>query len=299
LRLLRNVVPAFVGSAALIASTAIAQEPLEAGKLPASWPTGGPTCGSEEAFRIHEYNPDFVILRQSGCTNYEKPFLYLLFGARRALLFDTGAPGADVSGPVSALLRQWSARHHDRLPSLLAVHSHGHSDHTAGDAPLQAAGATVVTAKPDAVQRFFGITRWPDQVVTYDLGERVLDVIPIPGHEVASIALYDRRTGILLTGDTVYPGRLYVRDGSAFAKSIERLVGFTKGRPIAHVLGAHVENQRTPFADYPVGTKHQPDEHELALGRAHILELFDALRDMGDRVTRRALRDLTIFPVGN
>ena len=45
----------------------------------------------------------------------------------------------------------------------------------------------------------------------------------------ASIALYDRRTGLLLTGDTLYPGRLYVRDGPAFAASIQRLVAFTRG----------------------------------------------------------------------
>jgi len=32
-----------------------------------------------------------------------------------------------------------------------------------------------------------------------------MDIVPIPGHTDDSIALYDHRTGILLTGDTVYP----------------------------------------------------------------------------------------------
>jgi len=40
-----------------------------------------------------------ISLRQSGCTDYEKPFVYLLFGkGQRALLVDTGfsswKPGA-------------------------------------------------------------------------------------------------------------------------------------------------------------------------------------------------------------
>ena len=35
-------------------------------------------------------------------------------------------------------------------------------------------------------------------------------MIPIPGHDVASIALYDRVTGNFMTGDSLYPGRLYV-----------------------------------------------------------------------------------------
>ena len=63
-------------------------------------------------------------------------------------------------------------------------------------------------------------------VPQYDLGDRVLDIIPIPGHQPAGIAIYDRRTAILLTGDTFYPGRLYVRDQAAYVRSIKRLVDF-------------------------------------------------------------------------
>ena len=57
---------------------------LEPGTLPQSWTTGG-LCPEQPPFRSHEYNSDFVILRQSGCTNFEKPFLYLIFGERAAL----------------------------------------------------------------------------------------------------------------------------------------------------------------------------------------------------------------------
>jgi hypothetical protein len=95
----------------------------------------------------------------------------------------------------------------------------------------------------------------------------------------------------------MYPGRLYVRDAQAFAESIDRLVDFTRALPIAHVLGAHIENERTPFVDYPQGTKFQPEEHELALGRAHLLELQEALVQMGSRWERRALRDFTLWPI--
>jgi len=122
-------------------------------------------------------------------------------------------------------------------------------------------------------------------------------VIPIPGHQPASIAIYDRRTGILLTGDTLYPGRLYVRDSAAYVRSVQRLVQFTEGKVVAHVLGAHIENARTPYVDYPEGTKYQPDEHALELGRAHLLELNDALQRMNGRIVRAVLRDFTISPL--
>ena len=63
------------------------------------------------------------------------------------------------------------------------------------------------------------------------------------------------------------------------------------------MLGAHVENTRTPYVDYPEGTAFQPDEHSLELGRAHLLELQDALRQMGDGLQRRSLRNFTVWPV--
>ena len=103
--------------------------------------------------------------------------------------------------------------------------------------------------------------------------------------------------GALLSGDVLYPGRLYIRDAAAYRSSVDRLVAFTANRPVAHVLGAHIENAATPFVDYPEGTAHQPDEHQLALGRAHLLELSDALASMAPGVERRRCRDFTIWPV--
>ena len=242
--------------------------------------------------RIHQYNPDLFVLRQSGCTHFEKPFLYLLFGERSAMLVDTGAQTVDVAGAVDQIIERWSALHEGRPVSLVVVHSHGHGDHIAGDAQFKGrANTTLVASSPEALTTFFRLTTWPNVPAAYSLSGRIIDVIPIPGHEPASIALYDRRTGLLLTGDTLYPGRLYVRDGPAFTASIQRLVAFTLDKPVAHILGAHVENTRTPYVDYPEGTKYQPDEHALELGRAHLLELNDSLSAMrGTIVTTRVTR---------
>jgi glyoxylase-like metal-dependent hydrolase (beta-lactamase superfamily II) len=280
-----------------LAPSSSAGQDLERGTLPASWVTAA-SCPEEPAVRVHEYNPDFFILRQSGCTNFEKPFLYLIFGERSALLVDTGAQTADIASAVDGVVAHWSAGHDGRSVALIVVHSHAHGDHVAGDAQFRnRANTTLVAASVAALTSFFGLTDWPNTSASYSLSGRVIDVMPIPGHEPASIALYDRRTGILLTGDTLYPGRLYVRDVAAFVASIGRLTAFTRDKPIAHVLGAHIENTRTPFVDYPTGTRYQPDEHGLELGRAHLLELNDALAEMHGAVVRRAFRDFTIWPV--
>jgi glyoxylase-like metal-dependent hydrolase (beta-lactamase superfamily II) len=216
------------------------------------------------------------------------------------MLIDTGAGNADVALFVAEVLRD-HARREARAPlPLLVVHSHGHSDHVAGDAAFRDdPSVRFVDGTEDAVTAFFGLRDWPRDAATYDLGDRVLDVLAIPGHGPASIAVYDRRTGILLTGDVLYPGRLYVRDDAAYRASIDRLVAFTASRDVTHILGCHIENTSTPFVDYPEGTTYQPDEHALELGRAHLLELQAALHEMNGPIVRRALRDFTIWPVGS
>jgi glyoxylase-like metal-dependent hydrolase (beta-lactamase superfamily II) len=271
---------------------------IEPGTLPPSWYAGGPACGGRPDFQVHAYNDDWYIFRQAACTNFEKPFLYLIFGQDRAILFDTGAGHANVRGAVDGVIQAWLTRHGRASIPLVVAHSHGHGDHIAGDEQFRdRPGTTIVAKEPEAVQAFFGMADWPNRAVTFDLGNRILDIIPIPGHQVAGIAVYDRRTAIMLTGDTFYPGRLYVRDGAAFTASIERLVDFTRDRPVAHFLGTHIENTREPFWDYPEGTVDQPNEHSLELGRAQLLEMADTLRPMAGHVTRRVLRDLTIWPV--
>jgi hydroxyacylglutathione hydrolase len=297
---------AIVAAATLVVATPMrtagqpggAAATFERGTLPPRWTPEETDCARTPQFLVHEYNPTFLIIRQSGCTNFEKPFLYLLFGAKETLLVDTGAPGANVTQIVDEQLQRHSRRQQIAPLPLLVLHSHGHDDHTAGDAELRRRPATrVIDARPKALAQFFALKNWPLESGQYDLGNRIVDIVPIPGHEPASIAIYDRQTRILLTGDSLYPGRLYVRDARTFVDSVNRLLEFTSTREVAHVLGAHIENTRTPYVDYPQGTTLQPDEHALELGRAHLLELHDTLRRMGNALERRSLRDFTIWPL--
>src|SRR5437764_129303 len=83
-------------------------------------------------------------------------------------------------------------------------------------------GFEVIEPNAKALIEAFGLKDWPNQPGVIDLGGgRVLDLVPLPGHQEAAIALYDRKTGVLLTGDSVYPGRLYIADWKAFATSID------------------------------------------------------------------------------
>jgi hydroxyacylglutathione hydrolase len=95
----------------------------------------------------------------------------------------------------------------------------------------------------------------------------------------------------------LYPGRLYTFDVPAYTASAQRLVDFIRNRPVAHVLGTHIEQTNTPYLDYPTGTAYQPNEHSLALTRAHVLELNDAFTGiMKEKVQKVALPDFTVVP---
>ena len=287
----------FVILAAAWGQTSPPPPPIEPGTLPAAWITGGPNCLEVPDWQVHEYNSSFYILRESGCTNYEKPFLFLIFGLDKAMLVDTGAGESDAATATGKLIAKWLKREKRDSISLLVTHTHGHGDHVAGDNGFMGRpDTTFIPAQAEALSKAFGIANWPETMGSIDLGDRILDVIPIPGHQPAAAAYYDRKTGILLTGDNLYPGRLYISDFPAYFASTKRLMEFTESRPVAHILGNHIEQSSTPFVDYPIGTTYQPHEHSLELGRAHLVELLDGLERMKDHPVKQSLRDFTIFP---
>jgi hydroxyacylglutathione hydrolase len=236
------------GAMILSASCSLAQLPepdggsIQRGTLPERWATGGPRCMEMPEWQVHEYNADLYILRQSGCTDFEKPFVYLFFGKDKALLLDTGSRNGNLAPTIQRTIHRWLERNSRTSIPLVVVHTHEHGDHVAGDPGLQALNdpaipLTLIPAKVEANQSFYHIAHWPEDVGSVDLGDRIIDAIPIPGHSNASIALYDRKTAILFSGDTLYPGRLYVRNFSDYVASVTRLVKFTDGKPVAQVLG--------------------------------------------------------------
>ncbi|ADW69345.1 beta-lactamase domain-containing protein [Granulicella tundricola MP5ACTX9] len=276
---------------------------VQRGTLPLTWSTGGPKCLEMPEWQVHEYNPEFFILRQSGCTDFEKPFVYLIFGEKRALLYDTGSRNGNLAPTLQRVMHLWLLRNHRTSMPLVVVHSHSHSDHTAGDTDIQALTdpaipITFIAANVEATKALYGIVNWPEDTGSIDLGDRVIDAVPIPGHDTVSVALYDRKTAVLLTGDSVYPGRLYIRDFDAFTKSNQRLMRFTQDKLVTHILGCHIEETRTPFLDYPVGTIYQPDEHELSLSRGVLLEMQSALDGMHGTPRRVAYADFSLWPSG-
>ena len=266
--------------------------------LPAPWIDG--VRSDEPPVQVQRYDADTFVLRQSLRTNFEAPFLYLLFGRDAALLLDTGAGGIQLRPVIDRLMADWQRDHGGRRMRLIVAHSHGHADHRGADAEFRERKDTVVVGlEATDVARFFGVKRWPQELGQLDLGGRILDVIPTPGHHPAHIMIFDRRTRLLLSGDVLYPGRLYV-PASHFDEaraSVERLVAFARSQPVSCVLGAHIEMTENAGVEFPDRARAHPLEHVLQLAPAAIDELSGLMRDIPPTLLPQRRADFILVPL--
>ncbi len=177
----------------------------------------------------------------------EEVISYLIAGRSRALLFDTGMGISDIKKTAGELTR---------LP-VSVLNSHTHNDHVGDNwrftdiyamdtvftrenakgskddaqaelAPDQICGQLPPGFDPKSyATKPFHVTYWLHDGDKIDLGGRVLEVIATPGHTPDSISLFDAKNGLLFTGDTYYPGPIFLyrpeTDLDAYVASVKKL----------------------------------------------------------------------------
>jgi hydroxyacylglutathione hydrolase len=168
---------------------------------------------------------------------------FLLLGAQRALLFDSGSGQRDIRPVVQSLTD---------LPVTVTC-SHPHFDHIGNhhhfarvalfDHPGMRARVRDGVFRPSFFQTLkpfcprFPVTEWWADGETVNLGGRELTVVHVPGHMDESMALLDRQRNQLFLGDFLYSDELLAVDLTAYQRSVERLRDLTTGRET--LLGAH------------------------------------------------------------
>jgi hydroxyacylglutathione hydrolase len=267
------------------------------------WIHGSADCAAnrDPPIEVFAFDAATYVLRQNKCVHYEAPFIYVFFGAHTAFVQDTGATAEADRFPLYSVILELIAERQRSTASplgMLVTHSHSHTDHTAADAQFRGqAGVTLVEPAAQAVKDRFGFTQWPEGEATVDLGGRTLTVVPIPGHQDESIAVYDSATKWLLTGDTVYPGRLYVKDWAAYKASVGRLVEFANSHEISAVMGTHIEMSRAG-KQFPAGSTFQPGEAALPLSPLDLVLLHERLAAAGDKPQEIAMERFVVTPLG-
>ena len=261
----------------LVAMPAFAQ--LAPGSMDVRWDAGQSDCSKSppRPLQVHRYNDGTYLLRENLCATNEAPFMYLLVGGSKALLIDTGdvadAQQMPLATTVMSLLPSVAGA---KIP-LIIVHTHGHLDHRSGDTQFAALpNVQIVGTDLAHVKEYFGFARWPEGVAQVDLGGRIVDVIPTPGHYPSHVSYYDRATGLAFTGDFFMPGRLIIDDTAADRASAARIVDFLRTRPVSYVLGGHIELD-SRNATEAMGSSVHPDERVLPLGKDDLMKLPDVL----------------------
>jgi len=264
-----------ITSFAFVLACITAQAQPQSGSLDVRWNEGASDCtrSTQPALQVHRYNANTYVLRQNPCATYEAPFMYLLVGTRKALLIDSGAVADAGAMPLATTVMSLLPDAGGAKLPLTVVHTHSHRDHRAGDAQFMGMpDVTVASAELDGMRSFFGFRDWPNGAAQIDLGHRIVDVIPTPGHTDSHVSYYDRQTALLFTGDFLLPGRLIIDDTAANLASAHRLAAFARTHPISAVLGGHIELDADGHT-LPRGSAYHPRERPLPLGKQDVLDL--------------------------
>lgn len=253
------------------------------GGFPDRWICGSPSCmdNTDPPVQVHWYNDHTAILRQNKAYSYEAPFAPLYFGNDRVLLLDEGFTQLrndwDLRGVVDDCIADWCART-ERDPEsmeLLVAFSHLHADHYAAVNQFADRPKTrYMGLTHEEMLGFWGMTNFPEEVVTLDLGGRDILIWGSPGHVVSEFAYYDSYTQILYTGDMFYRGRCYISFWQPWFDSMKRLIDFCDNHPVTHVMGCHVEISKDG-EDYPYGVTYQPNEAPVQMTVEQLRHTFE------------------------
>ncbi len=148
--------------------------------------------------------------------------MFLLTGTKEALLVDSG---------VSTLNAKEIAESITNLPVKL-INTHADGDHTAGN---EAFGEFYMHPREEANYRFRGKTGNlvpVQQGDVLDLGDRPLEIIDLPGHTPGSIAILDVNNRVLIGGDSIQDGRIFMfgeqRNLSDYIESLTKLSAYER-----------------------------------------------------------------------
>ena len=179
--------------------------------------------------------------------------LYLLKGTKRALLIDTGMTGDSLDAVV---------RRFTDLP-LDVVISHNHVDHVGGNRFFPEVWMHPAD-KGVRNEPYDGKVLDLQEGQQFDLGDRLIEVIHVPGHTPGSVAFIDTKYRSAFTSDASGSGHVWLQlqphiPMTTYLASCEKMVGIMRSKGLTKLYVGHFGPYGDPF-DY----QYMQDMIELA-----------------------------------
>ena len=205
---------------------------------------------SDSVTRINDI-PDNIISRVDS---------YLVTGTATAALIDTC-----ISPGLYNFVRELTP-----LPLIVLI-THGHGDHAGqsciefmeNNIPLymKTVDIPILREGPGGSVEGLSFININDGM-TFDLGGRVLETIPLPGHTPGSVIFFDRENQILFSGDTIGSGAFWMQlpyssSLTDFLRELKCLEEIVKGYDNLTILPGHIYQ-----AMEPPGSGYIKDLHE-------------------------------------
>lgn len=183
-----------------------------------------PVSVTSDWYRVGYVNPKTYVIEEP--TSSQGNVSYMIIGDDKAIMFDTGSgENQYVNGTkIKHITDQLT-----QLPKTLLL-SHFHFDHNQNIAEFSNVGfpdipflrqAVDVNNVYDFTSEDLFIGNFPGQVqvdewlpieTDIDLGNRVIQLINIPGHTKESVAIIDKTNKMAFLGDYLYNGALFLFD---------------------------------------------------------------------------------------
>ena len=253
------------------------------GNLRFTWIHGSISAKANTDVRVqvHRYNEHTFILRQNPAIHWEAPFMYLLMGEERAVLLDAGATEEAEYFPlrqvVDRVINRWQQANNVPKMPLLVLTLGSETSQIAALGQFENRPDTMVVGNDSVLRSGVLGGDWPSKG-KLDLGGRVLDVLPTPGLDESAISVFDEWSGILFTGNTLYPGRLVIRDYARYLESLESLADLSRKETLRFVLGGRIEMSAEPGLDYMLRSNYRPNEHALQLTASDLQDATNIVR---------------------
>ena len=236
--------------------------------------------------QVHRYNEHTFILRQNPAIHWEAPFMYLLMGEERAVLLDAGATEEAEYFPlrqvVDRVIARWQQANDVPKMPLVVLTLGSETSQIAALGQFENRPDTVVVGNDSLLRSTVLGGDWPSKG-KLDLGGRVLDVLPTPGLDESAISVFDGWSKILFTGNTLYPGRLVIRDFPQYLESLEALVEFSTTNAIRWIMGGRIEMSAEPGLDFILRSNYRPNERVLQLSTAELHDAANIVRLINGR----------------